>query len=87
MSSDSNINMKLLMVALILCLVFVGDGKFTLNCTQRKSQLNFQSVFHADKTCTKVIISAEHLLPSSQLKLRTLADATREDLAGKCSIN
>ena len=50
MSSDSNINMKLLMVALILCLVFVGDGKFTLNCTQRKSQLNFQSTKYFTKT-------------------------------------
>ena len=50
MSSDSNINMKLLMVALILCLVFVGDGKFTLNCTQRKSQLNFQSTKYFTQT-------------------------------------
>ena len=35
MSSVGKINIKLLMVALILCLVFVGDGKFTLNCTKK----------------------------------------------------
>ena len=35
MSSDCKINMKLLMVAVILCLVFVGDGKFTLNCSKK----------------------------------------------------
>ena len=35
MSSDCKINMKLLMAAVILCLVFVGDGKFALNCSKK----------------------------------------------------
>ena len=59
MSSDCKINMKLLMVAVILCLLFVGDGKFTLNCSKKIAAslpllLQLTKVFHANKTCTMV---------------------------------
>ena len=77
------------MVALILCLAFVGDGKFALNCTQRKSQLNFQPTKYFTQTGPALkrlsLLSAFHL--HRNLRLRTCTDATIEDLAEKCSIN
>ena len=44
-SLDCKINMKLLMVAPILCLVFVGDGKFTSGkiCLKNVNQQNLPS--------------------------------------------
>ena len=44
-SLDCKINMKLLMVAPILCLVFVGDGKFTSGkiCLKNINQQNLRS--------------------------------------------
>ena len=44
-SLDCKMNMKLLMAAPILCLVFVGDGKFTSGkiCLKNINQQNLRS--------------------------------------------